>query len=111
MDPRGSAWEYVRPGVPLQARADRLSVLEGDCSSVTLARECEVCINREYIVFLGRDEFMLITDLILLQSEQYNLLPSLNLRTQTHLGSSDWLKISNDFERFINLTLSLTHLD
>jgi hypothetical protein len=41
----------------------------------------------------------------------YPLRPSLNLRTQLHLGSRNWLNISNEVERFINLTLSLVHPD
>jgi hypothetical protein len=42
------------------------------------------------------------------QSEEYPLKPSLNLRTQLHLGPH-WIKLSNEVERFLNLTLSLTH--
>lgn len=37
------------------------------------------------------------------------MLPSLNLRTQLYLGSPKWLQISNDVEKFLNLTLSLIH--
>jgi len=36
-------------------------------------------------------------------------LPSLNLRTQLYLGAPKWLKLSNEIERFLNLTLSLIH--
>lgn len=43
------------------------------------------------------------------KSERYSLLPSLNLRTQLYLGSSNWIAISNKAERFLNLTLSLIH--
>src|SRR5271168_758112 len=31
------------------------------------------------------------------------------MRTRPALGQSDWLKISNHFERYLNLTLSLVH--
>lgn len=43
------------------------------------------------------------------KSEKYPLLPSLHLRKQLYLGSSNWLTMSNDMERFLNLTLSLIH--
>jgi len=43
------------------------------------------------------------------QSEMYPLKPSLNIRTRPGLGQSDWLRNSNHFERFLNLTLSLIH--
>lgn len=46
--------------------------------------------------------------LISSQTDDYPLLPSLNLRTNPHLASS-WMQITNDVERFINLTLSLIH--
>jgi hypothetical protein len=45
--------------------------------------------------------------LTLKQTEEYDLLPSLNLRTQLHLGSPDWIRILYDVEQFLNLTLSL----
>lgn len=34
-------------------------------------------------------------------------MPSYNLRVQPELGSPDWLRLSNEIERFINLTVSL----
>ena len=37
------------------------------------------------------------------------MLPSLNLRKNPHRGQADWLKISAEFERFLNWTLSLIH--
>jgi hypothetical protein len=45
------------------------------------------------------------------QAERYPLLPSLNLRTQLYLGAPKWMKLSNDVETFLNLTLSLIHPD
>jgi hypothetical protein len=50
-----------------------------------------------------------VNNLYLTQTAAYDLKPSLNLRTQRHLGSSEWLRVTNDIERFINLTLSLIH--
>lgn len=43
------------------------------------------------------------------KTEEYDLKPSLNLRTELHLGSPQWMEFSNDVERFANLTLSLIH--
>lgn len=43
------------------------------------------------------------------QTDEYDLKPSLNLRTQLHLGSPKWMEMSNEVERFVNLTLSLIH--
>jgi hypothetical protein len=37
------------------------------------------------------------------------LKPSLNIRTRRGMGQSDWLSQSNNFERYLNLTLSLIH--
>ena len=54
-------------------------------------------------------KFILIIELIPNQSEVYELLPSYNLRMQRHLGSSDWVGLSNELEEFTNLALSLTH--
>jgi len=45
------------------------------------------------------------------QADRFPLLPSLNLRTQTHWGSSEWIKITEDVEIFLNLTLSLVNRD
>lgn len=42
------------------------------------------------------------------KTEKYSLLPSLNLRTSLHLGPK-CIEISNEVERYINLTLSLIH--
>jgi hypothetical protein len=38
-------------------------------------------------------------------------MPSVNLRKQSHLGSSEWITLSKDVEKFLNLTLSLAHPD
>ena len=46
---------------------------------------------------------------IQLQSGDYPLKPSLNIRTQTNLGQPEWLELSYSFERFLNLTISLIH--
>lgn len=43
----------------------------------------------------------------LCQAARFPLLPSANLRTQIHWGSNDWIKIAQDLEIFLNLTLSL----
>jgi hypothetical protein len=45
------------------------------------------------------------------KSEEYAILPSLNLRAGHRLETSDWLETSNDVERFLNLTLSLINPD
>lgn len=45
------------------------------------------------------------------QTKDYPLLPSLNIRTRTHLGPSKWIDISNGTEIFLNLTLSLINPD
>jgi hypothetical protein len=55
--------------------------------------------------------FITIANPLFIQTEQYAILPSLNLRTQVYLGSSQWLRISNNVERFVNLTLSLINPD
>ena len=55
--------------------------------------------------------YMLRTDIDVNQSHRFPILPSLNIRTQLHLGAPKWLKISNQVERFLNLTLSLIHPD
>jgi hypothetical protein len=39
------------------------------------------------------------------------LLPSANLRNQLYLGGSKWIQISNEVERFLNLTLLLINPD
>lgn len=54
---------------------------------------------------------MLVYDLTPKKTEEYDLLPSYNLRMQRGLGSSDWIHLTNEVERFLNLTLSLTHPD
>lgn len=46
-----------------------------------------------------------------MQSDRFQLKPSLNLRTQHHYGSSKWMKLSNEIEVFLNLTLSLINPD
>jgi hypothetical protein len=43
------------------------------------------------------------------QGKNHPLLPSRNIRTESHLGSQKWIKITNNSEKFINLTLSLIH--
>lgn len=45
------------------------------------------------------------------QTEDYPLLPSLNLRMKSDLGQLSWLELSKDVERFLNLTLSLINPD
>jgi hypothetical protein len=41
------------------------------------------------------------------QTKEYDLLPSYNLRKQSHLGCSDWIELSKEVETFINHALSL----
>ena len=48
---------------------------------------------------------------IQLQSGDYPLKLSFNIRTQTHLGQPEWFKLSYSFERFLNLRISLIHLE
>jgi hypothetical protein len=55
--------------------------------------------------------FLIEINLIPYQSKEYDLKPSLNLRTQLHLGTPNWIRISNEFERLLNLTISLIHPD
>lgn len=54
---------------------------------------------------------MLVYNLTPKQTEEYDLLPSYNIRMQSRSGSSDWIHLTNEVERFLNLTLSLTHPD
>ena len=41
------------------------------------------------------------------QSDEFPLLPSLNIWTQLHWGVPKWMEASNYLEKFLNLTLSL----
>jgi hypothetical protein len=50
---------------------------------------------------------MSLTNLTPTQTEDYNLLASCNLRKQSHLGSSNWMGLSKEVEKFLNLTISL----
>jgi hypothetical protein len=45
------------------------------------------------------------------QTEEYPILASRNLRSENRSETSNWLKKSNDVERFLNLTLSLINPD
>lgn len=45
------------------------------------------------------------------QTDDDPLLPSRNLRVDHHIETSNWLKMSNEVEKFLNLTLSLIHPD
>lgn len=46
-----------------------------------------------------------------LKTDNYQLLPSLNFRTQPTSEAANWMEKSHDFETFLNLTLSLINPD
>jgi hypothetical protein len=56
-----------------------------------------------HLLFLLR----LVQKLTFQQTKDYDLLPSYNLRKQSHLGCSDWIQLSKEVEMFLNHTLSL----
>jgi hypothetical protein len=87
---------------------DKTSLHTLECGSVNFSsgwygQGHEVRLNKYFLIE--------INNLTPSQSIKYPFLPSLNLRTNPHLGTADWMQISNDFERLLNLTLRLIHPD